>query len=1286
MSEVRLNRGGAPKHSGTLAGQNQAARDGKSEPQPSLLEHFLNSFFQEKNIKWMLVVGATIVFASSLMLVTKAWPSWPGTLKYLTILGYTSATFGAAEFGRRRLGLQATWKVLHSLTLLLLPVCFLSLTWLSSGTGVQGVLRKVEVLGLMIPATAFLWYASSRILDHLLRERQTTFLISYQLLCMAGAMPVLSSAPTAFAFIALCWVVFTAGVVKVNRHAFWLAEEHRWPRVFGFLPIVLLGVQFLILAATKTISLTDGTLASAIPQHWLGFCVVMVSATILVTARTIADVFRQRTGNLVRPLPWNIAIPLFCGLVTAAAGVAVSFSGFSFVGPTTYAVIPTTLVAAFLMWLAARDTRHAGFVWASLICVTIAYQCSPTLFADVVRQLKQGVAVAIHEPRLPVAFYGLTYLPLLLIVAVAGRQFERLSEVTFGRSMKHFVTALTVILFAAAFSHTKALFFVSLVNIPMFCILAILFADRRYVLPGIGALILATGTAIPALNGMRLTALSTDYMATALAGLATLLTATRVPDLLLNRIPVSGNSLLRQRDPETDRLTGRSLLLQRPDGTDKALCQLTGCLLAVLTAVHWTGHAVLHFHAPLTTPSLVQYVFLLTAFFIYTLRNPHYLSGLCIWLMVGFAMLRWAAGLHTAPLELLSAASLITAGTSLAGYLWLRLSGRLGASGALNDVRRTLGLDARAGRIVTVEASSPGGWMRQTQAIVVPLCDLSLLILSCLAAIVHLPLLLQTHEVVLNGSVEHGSVLLSTTVTVLWLVIATIIFRSRVAGIAAAVAIPLWVTATLISVGIPMTASWLPVAWTVVQAAFYIICETAHRRRGTSPVVSAVSQVSEIWLQGILILSCLAFDLPLRLAAAIALGCFVWSDWKQLNDMRRSYLAVMANIHVLLLAAACGGASGLIVNLLIPGTAGPVVPFVFLTAALSLNILESQINRFDLIVMRTWTAMLRAALVMLAVLSLAGQSYPAFLQAVMVAGFVAAAAAEIAQAVRRQLEFHVWVACAVAAMTAMFLFNQELIHFGQGISQFVLLGAASAALVTSRLSERHARLVVARRPMRLVGQSLPALVAAMAVLREAAGLSSFAQSANSFALMLAAGIYFQQAMVTRNRWFAILAAAILNLALMLLWWSMQLVRLEFYLVPIGLTILGFVELLKKDLPESSHDPLRYIGALTILVSPMFEVFGGDWLPMITLMVLSVVIILLSIGLRLRALVYTGFAFLMADLVAMILRSRIDYPFVPWLCGIALGVGVIAFAAFCENHREKVLAKIRVLSAELATWK
>ena len=49
-------------------------------------------------------------------------------------------------------------------------------------------------------------------------------------------------------------------------------------------------------------------------------------------------------------------------------------------------------------------------------------------------------------------------------------------------------------------------------------------------------------------------------------------------------------------------------------------------------------------------------------------------------------------------------------------------------------------------------------------------------------------------------------------------------------------------------------------------------------------------------------------------------------------------------------------------------------------------------------------------------------------------------------------------------------------------------------------------------------------------------------------------------------------------------------------------MLWLVELLKREIPESYRDPLRYAGALTILVSPTFHIVSGSWLHLISLMV------------------------------------------------------------------------------------
>jgi len=97
------------------------------------------------------------------------------------------------------------------------------------------------------------------------------------------------------------------------------------------------------------------------------------------------------------------------------------------------------------------------------------------------------------------------------------------------------------------------------------------------------------------------------------------------------------------------------------------------------------------------------------------------------------------------------------------------------------------------------------------------------------------------------------------------------------------------------------------------------------------------------------------------------------------------------------------------------------------------------------------------------------------------------------------------------------------------------------------------------------------------------------------------------------------------------------------MIPVGITILALVEILKREIPAVWHNPLRYAGALTILVSPTFHIVDRSWLHLITLMVLATSVLLVSIGLRLRALMYTGVAFLVADLIAMVICGGIDHP-------------------------------------------
>jgi hypothetical protein len=190
---------------------------------------------------------------------------------------------------------------------------------------------------------------------------------------------------------------------------------------------------------------------------------------------------------------------------------------------------------------------------------------------------------------------------------------------------------------------------------------------------------------------------------------------------------------------------------------------------------------------------------------------------------------------------------------------------------------------------------------------------------------------------------------------------------------------------------------------------------------------------------------------------------------------------------------------------------------------------------------------------------------------------------------------------------------------------------------------------------------------------------------NSLALVLAAGFYFWHGIERRRHWSLVASALVLNCALILLWRDLVWTDPQFYMIPIGLTILALVRLLKAEIPPEAHGPLNYLGALVILVSPTFHIVTGSWLHLFTLMLLSVCVVLGAIGFRVRALMYAGSAFLIADLVAMLIRGSIDDPNRLWIAGVVLGAAVVGLGAIAERNRAELLQRVRIVSATLQAW-
>jgi hypothetical protein len=1201
----------------------------------SFLVRFFDSFLQERNIKWMLGLGMLILFGSSVKLISTHWTETSAAWKHVILLAFTALIAVMANQCFWRLGLRKTGTVLMALTVLLLPVTFLA--WHAVWAATTNVTWSAAVNLLLLAVNLIAgWMMASSIFQHLLRGRQQTFVVCYLLLAAAGAcVPQLPDAWPATAL--ALWGLMTVGTIKVHRHVFWLTEERRLPRIFGFFPIALLGTQFLLLFAFY--------LVPGIPWQWLGLACVLLAAPVLSTGDAAAQVYRQRTGNLVRPIPAAIIMPMFAGLTLCAVGLCLS--GTEFPRPT--ALVPTAAIVAGLMAVTAHRTNKAAFAWVMLLCAVVAYNFSYVFFMNLARLVVQQGAHAVHEQRLPYAFYGLTYLPFLIVLTMAAAWAGRRGNEVFAGPGRRFAVGLSCLLLAAAFQHPKAVFPVSAAMVGIFALQIRLFRKGPLLYPAIAAFIGASfGLSIFAtdvcgfgvLPDMRLACLATAALALLFPGV--------LIDRWVERIQTAAaDGDVSPLYPVCRRASlGLTLLLlaiwcgtafNSAVPAELAVSEGLLLLLAVLHALVWRNKrlaeislafagfgAVIHATnrgmpaSEIISAGTVILFLVWLGSYVLLRRNEkrvgfvfgpatRNIGGVCLTLLLMFYYLPWLAwGTLTGaqqmawPCQLLIVCWAFDAARRLASpvHTILGCVGTIGLSTA--GVTEILGVEASREWLlatwgaVALAGTLPAVWLSRRRG----LCELSSRAVpqderrravdSALAAPLHVVVL--------------GSLLVVAAVS-------TAVFSvpARVAGATA--------IAGLVCLGFrrresaSRTVALISLNWQLLSVLVEL----------NAPGVTAALPISEMWL--------IPSSLPLALAAAASAWAFVRLAERPQQELVRALIPA----HMLLMHGVTGGA------------------------------LLASLGHLPLGLAPQQTAM--AAMT-----------------------FTIVIIGNLRQACRVQDVMRVWIAEALSGVAFAYFVLFGVIQLGSGAAPLILLGTGLALWSAGQAAALHSSIVILSQPFRQTGMVLPMAAVVLAAGRHLAGMTTTMLGVNSLVLLGAAAFYFWNGLEQRRRGLVVLSAVILNGALALLWSELSWTDPQLFLIPLGLSVLGLVELLQGEIPRPMHNPLRYAGGLVILVSPTFHIMTGSWVHLFTLMAASVAVTLLSIGIRVRALMYTGVAFLIADLLAMLVRGSIDRPNVLWIAGIGLGTAVLILGALCENRREILMQRLRILTAELETWR
>lgn len=1159
---------------------------------------FLDRFLQEQNIKWLLALGAGILLSSSFMMVARYWDStlFSAPLKVLVMFAYTALLNQAGWWARRQLGLPTTGIVLLAITVVLLPLLFYAVNWVYFGNGSAPLHNIAVYIGLLIAATAFTHYAARRIFTHFLHQTPPTFFISYLLLSLAAAlMPFLPQTTTASVGAALAlWGVFFIGSIKVSRHTFWLIESHHYPRIFGFFPIALLGALFFSLFCFR--------LAPLIAWEWIGLGCVMTAIPVLLTADTVTGVFQQRTGNLVRPLPWSIIAPTLLGLLLCIIGVIASLTGLQS-GQSPLAITPSAALAALMFALVARRTQHQGFVWMAVLLITVSYQFLPFFFKQLAMQLVQSSAAAVQEKKLPFAFYGLTYLPLLVMMTGAAHWLHSKGKSLFVQPLRYFSSGLAVLLLALACTHSKALF-------PVAILMTVLFAFQTWAFR-MPILIRAV------ISAWLLSAVGWFFFSQSFLGWAGSDTS------LVVILSIAFTGLL-WPGTKIDQALADFDQQQHYD------CRLSSLIGAILLPIGWLLTANPEANWVLVGLSLA----LLFAHCLYWRHQAISLYSLIL--------------LHVASIWLVS-----TAQMAVDNIVILSVSMLLGQwliSYAL--VRYPRSLIAQA----FTEAN-------------LKLCQTALVLVAIVAIPLHaggqisyahfqakdLMLFMALAMWLLDAARRLSKPRLLHLGMISMLIVAThLLNNSEFAWIPA-----LWVSIALI---LAVTLKWV----TSLSNSQSLLFFRTHTDRFSIKLLKLVGAFSVVLFN------------PTMICAGVLAAIGLFTVFRKHAKVNTSHLMQRANWQLLVIVVSM--TSGFKMTSLFEWFDDYQQPVLLVAALFSaLSLCFWQYRAYYAHQEGTIRHCLLLRVISLFCLLLSVQDAPnGWLEVMMIFGVIITwAISELYAAYHNQSEVRVWIALALLA--GMGLYCHAYISLGgQKTLVILLVIALTLSAIASQLRNIKYWAIFSD-PAAKVGLVLPAVLVLMGLVKPFGSL-------NTLAMLASAAFYFYQSRRHHQRLLVMITGLIVNAVIFKCSWALSFTDPQFFMIPIGTSTLALTHCMRNEIDSRWHNPLYYAGALMILVSPVFAIIDqGSWLHMFSLLIAAVLMVILAIGLRVRALIYTSTAFLAADLLAMIIRSTMDNPQLLPLIGVAVGGGVLALAAWSERHREDLLQRVRIVSAQLQQW-
>jgi hypothetical protein len=276
-----------------------------------------------------------------------------------------------------------------------------------------------------------------------------------------------------------------------------------------------------------------------------------------------------------------------------------------------------------------------------------------------------------------------------------------------------------------------------------------------------------------------------------------------------------------------------------------------------------------------------------------------------------------------------------------------------------------------------------------------------------------------------------------------------------------------------------------------------------------------------------------------------------------------------------------------------------------------------------------------------------------------------------------------WAAQTWAGLGLLHAFTAGWLHWGSGLTPWILLGLGTAEYALGELLSRTERGAAFALSCRRIGLALPLAAGALSLLRIPAMGTVWFPTLVTFLVSL---FYIIVAAREPKRVFPALASvAFLGLALLKVI-ALTHLGLEFYFLAPGFALLALAWLLRRELGPVWSRHLAAAGASCVYATPIVALSGEiSWGWLAALLLCAVGFGAASFTLRSRSLLTVSTAALLTDLGFVVFRIGTTAPTVLWVLGLVFGLALMAVAAWLEHQREGVLQQIRLFGRELRAW-